>query len=227
MAMVVHWRGAPNGLGIAKMREDDVRSTTSDRYLPRQFNQRGVPLKKPKPQHSLYVKAEMSEISRRKLIDFLRGNDLIKNEKILDSFHITIYLAEFKTIYRGNEIRPISLRVPIEETRLMVMAPGGENPRPDIDPMRCAIGARIRRGAAREYIYDLRREFYHVEDSIYFGRRKKSSNTHNAYGAKIFQPHFTMTESAALIEDNLRDIGEKMRSEIKYVSFDKMYVNAR
>lgn len=66
--------------------------------------------------------------------------------------------------------RVVRIVLPANETRFMVMAPGGENPRPDLDPATRKLGVRVhRRSRAMQPILELRERLTKFETE--YGRR--------------------------------------------------------
>jgi hypothetical protein len=71
----------------------------------------------------------------------------------------------------------------------MVFAPGGENPKLNIDAAHRSVGIRLtKRNLAIPEILLLRRHFFQFETVDVLGSLKKSSDWTNAFGARRFQP---------------------------------------
>jgi len=149
----------------------------------------------------------------------------IRRKYILRSMHITVYYARrpLPSLYPLTE--PTMIIIPAAETRFMVMAPGGENSRPDIDPSKNMIGIRIhRRNPAYEKIMLLRQRLLKYETRRVLGLRKPSTNKTNAFGARWFQPHMVMLRPSHGILENLTQLGQQFREKFGNLVFDKFEI---
>jgi hypothetical protein len=104
--------------------------------------------------------------------------------------------SQFVTLegrFLGCKIRKkISVRIHSRDLRFMVMVPGGENKRPDVNPETSPIGLRVsRQSDAMDKILDLRRLFFDYETPKVLGQRKPATARRNAFGARHFQSHVT------------------------------------
>ena len=110
----------------------------------------------------------------------------------------------------------------------MVLAPGGENQRPELDPSKRSIGIRIRRaaGAASE-IERLRARFYPHETRKVLGIRRPSTRMKNAFGARHFQPHISVIRPGSPIAGSLSSLGEALRGTIGELKLDRLVVRCR
>jgi hypothetical protein len=103
----------------------------------------------------------------------------------------------------------------------MVMAPGGQNPRPEIDPAKNKVGIRLTsRNSALEDIYRLRERVCYYETAETIGQRRPSNRKYNAYGALWYQPHMTLLQPGTRIDRDLHEIGAAFRSNFQYIRFD-------
>ena len=172
----------------------------------------------------LYLSFKSEEHIRKVLI-----NDCnIPAKYIQSGMHLTLYhcrrpmpLLEMNTTY-------LSIESNISETRFMVLAPGGENPRPDLIPAQRSIGIRLtRRNNAIEEIIKLRRSAYQYEPEFKrgYGKGKRvNGNTtdwRNAFGAFHYQPHIKLIRPGTAIDRDLGMIGDAFRKKIKKISFSK------
>jgi hypothetical protein len=111
-----------------------------------------------------------------------------------------------------TRVEPIELVIPTAETRFMVMAPGGENPRADLEPANRKVGIRIqRRNPARAAIDEFR-------DRIMFYETK------TVLGARYFQPHMAVLRAGSGIDGDLTKVGSVFRTQIGALRFDRFSV---
>ena len=110
-----------------------------------------------------------------------------------------------------------------EDTRFIVMAPGGENPRPELEPAKRKVGIRIqRKNIARPAILRLRERLLIHETPEVLGTRRRSTHSFNAFGARHFQPHMALLRPGSGIDRDLTKLGVLFRNEIKSLTFDAM-----
>lgn len=64
--------------------------------------------------------------------DLLASAGIVRRSSILNRLHITVYHARRPMSGLMATEEQIALWVPTAETRFMVLAPGGENPRPEL-----------------------------------------------------------------------------------------------
>lgn len=155
---------------------------------------------------------------------FLRHG--LSRKHLKKQLHLTIYHARRKLPELEAFSRNVQIVIPTIETRFMVLAPGGERPRPDIDQERYPIGVRIRRQARKE-INDLRLSLMQFETFETVRGRQSTSLNSNAFGARHYQPHLTVLSAGALDGRNLKDLGRAFRSELSEIRFDRFQVKCR
>jgi len=183
-------------------------------------------LKKP-TQHSLYAMAFLDTASETLLRDFFIQRCGIPAALVCRDMHVTVYHAR-RPMGVGDGTETIRISVPGSELRMMAMAPGGENPRDDIDPRRCSIGLRIRRadGATRA-LEALRRRFYGLESVRALGTRQRSDRRNSAFGARNYQPHVTVLRPGAITDPDLSKLGEALREHVPAIVFDRFVIRNR
>jgi len=124
--------------------------------------------------------------------------------------------------------KPCHLSIDTLDTRFMVLAPGGENPRPNLLPAKKKVGVRIHRSSKfREKILEYRHQFFLHETPKVLGVRKPSSKTRNAFGARNFQPHIAILKPGSGIQTDLTDVGENFRDVVQAIHFDKFIIHKR
>jgi 2'-5' RNA ligase len=107
----------------------------------------------------------------------------------------------------------------------MVMAPGGENPRPELSPAMRKVGIRVHnKSNFRKTIDELRNELIEFETKEVLGNRIQSSRSRNAFGSKFFQPHITLLKAGSGIQDDLTEVGNLFRDCVNEITFDKFVI---
>lgn len=149
----------------------------------------------------------------------------ISNYAVQDSLHLTVYYAQCLVPGIEPSEEPASIYAETVETRMMVMAPGGENPRPDRHPGRSKVGARLtKRNTAIPEIQALRRRFFKFETHAILGNRKTSSAWASSFGARNYQPHVTMLRSGNGLGRDLSEVGKLFRGRVPAIEFDQFEV---
>lgn len=116
--------------------------------------------------------------------------------------------------------------VPATDTRFMVMGPGGENARPDLNPSEMTVGIRIHRQSdALLPIWVLRGRLFQYEDHHVLGSRNPSTMRTSAFGARSFQPHMSLLKPGSGICRDLTVVGERFRARMGSLSFDAFVVD--
>ncbi len=163
----------------------------------------------------LFLSSNSTEMIRNFLINQIK----VKEESVQRNMHLTVYYGRRKLPIEMGETY-LSIKVDIAETRFMVLAPGGENPRPSLKPAKKSVGIRLtRRNLAIPDILKLRRKIYKHESN--FLKRSNTTDWINAFGAKTFQPHIKLLRTGSLIDTDLTVIGNEMRKNIKTIEFSK------
>lgn len=172
----------------------------------------------------LFLSSTSEQILRALFID----DCCISSRFVCKRLHATIYHARRELMGLGDTESEICVRIPGSELRLMVMAPGGENPRPELVPSKRSIGVRIRRaGGATNEIDALRAQFFKHETPEVLGRRAPSTRRRNAFGARHFQPHIKVLRPGSSIDRELTRTGALLRSTVSEIVFDKLVVRCR
>lgn len=172
---------------------------------------------------TLFVSAD----SEREIHRFFIQQLNIPRRSLCSNLHITIYHARREIPDLSDSEERVEVLIEPHALRFMVMAPGGENPRSDIDPSQNPIGIRIKRDSlAIKELRDLRSRFYRLETVEVLGSRKPSSHTRNAFGARYFQPHITLLRPGGTDRD-LAEIGAQFRETISPIRLDRFVVTNR
>ena len=142
--------------------------------------------------------------------------------------HITIYHARRFLSGLSDYEEDVHIEIDPMHLRFMVMAPGGENPRPDVDPSSSAIGVRLKRKTPEMLqIRMLRSRFYQYETPDILGARRPSNHARSAFGARHFQPHITLMKNGAGIDRDLTKLGEAFRTSISPIRLNRLVVRCR
>jgi hypothetical protein len=157
--------------------------------------------------------------------DLLASANVVKRSSVLSRLHITVYHARRPMPGLNPTNESISLIVPTCETRFMVLAPGGENPRPELIPADRKVGIRIQKQSpARPDIETFRDRLLKYETRSVLGRRAPSTRVRNAFGARNFQPHMSLLRAGSGIDHDLKKVGAFFRREIGLLRFDRFSI---
>ncbi len=183
------------------------------------------PSVRPMPNFEVWAQLFLCDVDSAKVWDILTTKCGIKRKSLVPRMHITIYHARRPMSGVITETEAVSVVVPTAETRFMVMAPGGENPRPELEPAKRKVGIRVQRSnAARETIQELRNRLLLHETSAVLGGRRPSTHSSNAFGARHFQPHMALLRAGSGVDRDLTKLGVIFRREIDTLSFDRFAV---
>jgi len=170
----------------------------------------------------------LSRKSEQDIHSFFTTEYNIEPDLIVRNLHLTIYHARRPMFDLQEVSKPCNFSIDTMDLRFMVMAPGGENPRPNLDPGKRKVGVRIVKSSPfRERIYEYRKESMQHETAKVLGTRKPSTNTKNAFGARHFQPHITLLRAGTFIDRDLTVLGDAFRNEIPLLHFSKYIVRKR
>lgn len=160
-----------------------------------------------------------------RIMDLLSTEGLAKRKRIVKNMHLTVYHGRRSMPGLLTRVEPIELVIPTAETRFMVMAPGGENPRADLEPANRKVGIRIqRRNPARAAIDEFRDRIIFYETKTVLGSRAPSNHNRNAFGARYFQPHMAVLRAGSGIDGDLTKVGSVFRTQIGALRFDRFSV---
>lgn len=173
----------------------------------------------PRPQRA--AKAHQAEIWAQLILrsrdaaairGFLRDAG-VDDRFIVRRMHLTVYHARrpMPGLWPMREAAAVLLSA--ADTRFMLLAPGGENPRSDLDPSVAPVGIRVRRASeAFDGLLGYRRRFFPHETRRVLGRRAPSSRRASAFGARCFQPHIALLRRGHGLGVPLDEMGRRFRS---------------
>lgn len=177
----------------------------------------------------VYALLWLTRRSEKKIVDFLISWG-IPEGSIYRGMHLTVYYARrlLPGLPQRHLARAVSIEADVKETRFMVLAPGGENPRPELEPAKRSVGIRLtKRNTAIEEIQALRREMISLETSQVVGRRKPSTEWTSCFGSRHYQPHIKLLRPGSEIDRDLTSIGEYFRMGFTTIDFGKYKIVTR
>ena len=152
----------------------------------------------------------------------------VRPGRVKSDLHLTVYHGRRPLPGLGERTLPVDVVIDTAETRFMVLAPGGENPRPALDPNSQSVGIRVtRRNRAIVDIQRLREGVYRFESPAIVGRREATTAWTNCFGSRHYQPHIQLLRPWSKIGDDLHEIGRLFRSQIRQIDFDVYQIEFR
>lgn len=165
---------------------------------------------------------------RERLAEFFSARFGIGRRKLVGNTHLTVYHARRAMPGVVNYSEPASIRIPAAETRFMVMAPGGENPRPNLEPAQRKVGVRIQRqSTVRSSILAYRERLLRYETTSVLGGRQPSTLRTSAFGARSYQPHLVFLRAGSGVPRDLTQVGQAFRSEFDSILLDRFTIRVR
>ena len=152
----------------------------------------------------------------------------VKPNRIKPDLHLTVYHGRRRLPGLCENTVPVNIEIATNETRFMVLAPGGENPRSELDPGTLSVGVRVtKRNRAIEEIQRLRKYVFGFESNEIIGNRKATTAWTNCFGSRRYQPHIHLLRPWSKIPRDLTALGELFRSEIECVYLDQFQIESR
>ena len=149
-------------------------------------------------------------------------------DAIQRGMHLTVYYGRRSLPGLPLVRKRVTIMADVSETRFMVLAPGGENPRPELEPARRSVGIRLtKRNSAIVEIQKMRQSIYKLETRRVIGTRKRTTAWTSCFGARHYQPHMKLLHPGSEIERDLRPLGESFRSAFNEIAFGKYEVRVR
>lgn len=167
----------------------------------------------------------LSEADCERVREFLVRAFRVKPKYVVRRMHLTVYHARRPMTGLASTLESTSVVIPANETRFMVMAPGGENPRPNLNPAARKVGIRVhRQSSAIPMILSLRETLLKYETPMVLGRRSPSTHRRNAFGARSFQPHMALLRAGSGVHRDLTMLGESFRQQVGELRFDRFLI---
>lgn len=178
--------------------------------------------------YEIYALLRVSRKYEELISDLLSGECKVPKDAIQRGLHLTVYHGRrpLPGLVSGNQ--RVRIFADALETRFMVMAPGGENPHPELEPSQRSVGIRLtKRNQAIDHIQRLREGIYRLETPAIVGGRSPTSAWVNCFGARRYQPHIKLIRPGSMIDRDLTKLGEIFRSDMEQIEFDRFEVMAR
>jgi len=152
----------------------------------------------------------------------------VRPNRIQSNLHLTLYHGRRPLPGLREFSLPVRITIESSETRFMVLAPGGENPRQELNPRELSVGIRVtRRNRALPEILRLRESVFSFETSEIVESRMPTTAWTSCFGSKHYQPHIQLLRSWSKIPRDLTEVGTSFRSEIHEIDFDTFQIESR
>ena len=180
-----------------------------------------------KPTYQIFSLLFLNKKNEEEISHVLTDICKIPKECVQRRMHMTIYHSRrpLPGVSFGSSTE--NIKANIDETRFMVLAPGGENPKANLIPSERSVAIRLtKRNNAIQRILELRRGIYKFENQhVLKNRRQKTSDWINAFGASHFQAHIKLIRPGSGIDKDLKKIGVIFRKNVKELFFDRYEIN--
>lgn len=174
----------------------------------------------------VWAQLALCEADSVRVHDFFLTKIGVKRRCLVRAMHITVYYSRRPMPSLEAVTESASVIIPAQDMRFMVMAPGGENPRPEIDPALRKVGVRVHRpSAATPLIRAYRDRLLRHETRGVLGKRAPSTHAANAFGARHFQPHMSVLRAGSGVDRNLKVIGDQFRESLGSLTFDTFLID--
>lgn len=194
---------------------------TRHKSVPKERLVISIPIRR-KPECEVYALLWLSENSQSQITSLLSDECGILYGSIQRNMHLTVYHGRRELPGLTPSVKSVKIVADVAETRFMVLAPGGENPRPGLIPSESSIGIRLtRRNQAIPEIMELRRSVYQKETPNIVRNRPLTSDWTSAFGARHYQPHIRLIRPGSGVDDDLTKIGKIFRSKLEVLEFDR------
>ena len=178
--------------------------------------------------YEVYATLWVTRTCEKQIARLLLDKCNIPQNAIQHGLHLTVYYGRRPLPGLVEENRLVRINANIDETRFMVLAPGGENPRPELEPSRRSVGIRLtRRNQAIAEIQQLRKSIYQLETSELIGNRTATTAWKSCFGSRHYQPHIKLLRPGSGINRDLTEIGRIFRSEIEQIEFGKFQIRCK
>jgi hypothetical protein len=165
----------------------------------------------------------LSVKDQKSITSFFQDMYQVPPDCIQRGMHLTIYHSRIPLNSYKKGGFPVSINIDVGETRLMVLAPGGENSRPNLIPAKRSVGIRLtKRNSAIPEILTIRRDAFIHEPP--FGKRKNTTDWRNAFGARHYQPHLKLLRPGNGLDFDLTQVGDVFRDHFDELNFSKVAV---
>lgn len=178
-----------------------------------------------KGKHEIWCQLHLSRESTYRISKFLQLEYGVIPKDIISNMHLTVYHStkEMNNVFElAEECNHV---FDTQYTRFMVLAPGGENPKPRIKPKNHKIGIRIQKQSDIYHtIISYRNRLIQNETVDMIGNRMPSTRTKSAFGLRNFQPHISFLKTGSRINPNLFEVGNDFRFHVQELRFDRFSI---
>lgn len=178
--------------------------------------------------HEIYALLWVTKACEARIRGLLVEAGGIPEDAVQRGLHLTVYYA--RRWLPGVELinRPVRISANAAETRFMVLAPGGENPRRDLVPSHRSVGIRLtKRNSAMAEIQELRMSLCRFETPSVLGCRRPTTKWRSAFGASNYQPHIKLLQPGSSVGDDLTVLGRFFREELEQIDFGRFEIRLR
>jgi len=173
----------------------------------------------------VWAQLYLCDKDRLRIRDFFTSRFKIKSRHVIKKMHISVYYSRRPMPGLKPITESVSVTLPSAETRFMVMAPGGENPRPELLASEKLVGFRVhKKSSALPVIFLYRERLLEFETEEVLGRRAPSTYKTSAFGARYYQPHMAILEPGSGVNQDLSVIGVPFREEMGDLTFDRFEI---
>ena len=183
-----------------------------------------------------YCSIELSKTSSDQINSFLKKWG-VSEKCLFQSHHLTIYeipllkFSEFSLneskILQIHEVQ-MNRTYLSDETRFMVMSPGGDNPKNKKSVHRSKIGIRFtKRSALFNELDAIRKHLSFLDNQAIPLTSSKTGRNDNAYGIKRFIPHITLINRNNNLLNNLYDLGAAFREHLPEITFSDIKMEVK
>ena len=184
----------------------------------------------------LYCSLELCKSTSIEINKFFKDWGL--NEKCLfNTHHLTIYEIPIlkHDVLTKNEDQLQSIlshqlinQYSSDETRFMVMSPGGDNPNNKKSVHRSKVGIRFtKRSPLFDELDSLRQKLSFLDNQALALLSSTTGRNSNAFGIKNFKPHLTLINRNNNLPNNLFEIGAAFREHISELIFSEIKLEVK
>ena len=180
--------------------------------------------------HNYEVNAmlRVSKTSENLIRTFFSETYGVRPNRLQSDLHLTVYHGRRPLPGLSEDFRHVRVILNTDETRFMVLAPGGENPRHGLDSHSHSVGIRITKcNPAMSEIQQFRESIYRLETRNVVGARSYTTAWTSCFGSRHYQPHIQLLRPWHKIDTELTEIGTRFRSELDYIEFDLFQIEFR
>ena len=170
----------------------------------------------------------VSKRSEDRIGNFFAEHYNLKRGRFRSGLHLTVYHGRRPLPGLQPGIETCRISASTSETRFMLLVPGGENPRDELDAHVHPVGVRLtKRNPAIPDVQKLRRQIYRLETKVAVGTRKPTTAWTNCFGSRHYQPHIELLRRWHKVKASLTEIGSLFRTEVNDIEFDQFQVEER